>query len=208
MRADPELAITPTIGEPKSRERRPDQFVFSPVLAVALVYVVIFFLASYADKIGGDRVFWFQLVLGCGLALLLTAFVVLAVIALLRRQPRGAASLLLPLLLVTIMHYGAGDHWMALAAGRNRLEMSRQGLEAKLTQADPAGNPRLQRFSWLDGGWDAPIELVFDETDEIALPQGEQSEAWRARAANDSIYACRFSAYRLKGHFYQVYFAC
>jgi hypothetical protein len=76
------------------------------------------------------------------------------------------------------------------AAGVNseriRLELGRRRYLAEIAKLAPTDQPRLKLFDWGQSGGagvNSLIDtLVYDESDEIALPGKERSAAWRERA--------------------------
>ena len=66
----------------------------------------------------------------------------------------------------------------------------------------PAVKPRFVVFT-MGGFISMSNGIVFDESDEIAKPTGEQSAAWQARAARTFLSADRWSAQRIQGHWYR-----
>ncbi len=74
-------------------------------------------------------------------------------------------------------------------------------------QGDDPG-PRLQVFPWddlngfaLDLGF---VLLVYDESDEIALPASERSKAWQARVAGTQLECKLTGVEHAFGHYYFV----
>jgi hypothetical protein len=69
------------------------------------------------------------------------------------------------------------------------------------------GTPRLLVFNrggmiWASNG------VVYDESDEVALPRGRQSAAWQARADRTELGCGDFYITPLLGHFYLADFPC
>jgi hypothetical protein len=50
--------------------------------------------------------------------------------------------------------------------------------------------------------------VVYDESDEIALPPGNQSAAWKANPDLGELSCGNWDARRLSSHFYLVGFLC
>jgi hypothetical protein len=64
--------------------------------------------------------------------------------------------------------------------------------------------PLFIRFP-LEGFMLYPSEIVYDESDEIALPPDQQTQAWRERVGSTSEFvACSYGQSHLHGHFYKV----
>jgi len=70
----------------------------------------------------------------------------------------------------------------------------------------PSTRPRLAVFNWGGMAW-ASGGLVYDESDEVALPAGRQSAAWKAKAANTEL-GCGYGIQSLWSHYYLASFAC
>src|SRR5437868_1201080 len=64
----------------------------------------------------------------------------------------------------------------------------------------PSGEPRFVVWHW--GGFGVGHGVVYDESDEIALP--EQSAAWKKRVADTEVGACGAWGTPLGNHFYLV----
>jgi len=201
MRADQNLL--PIVPDSK-RELASDRFACWPTAATLtlLMLGIVLPVLEVGDPLTGIALF------AVALVLVLTAIAITA-FALFKRRMRRAISYATPALIFAVLaieenYVGA----IGLTIDLWRLDHTRARYEAQLPAPDSGGLPRLARFDWRYGGWDAPIELVFDESDEIGLPQGRQSREWLKRANSDSIYRCRFDSEHLEGHFYVVRFAC
>jgi hypothetical protein len=122
-----------------------------------------------------------------------------------RQQWRRSLSILiLPIVFIVVYLnervLGRLDDDMVLLANLSRY--------APAPKLDADKGPRLQVFPWrdlndfaLDLGY---ILLVYDESDEIALPASQRSKAWQARAAGTDL-ACKLSdADHAFGHYYFV----
>ncbi|ARN83087.1 hypothetical protein [Methylocystis bryophila] len=68
-------------------------------------------------------------------------------------------------------------------------------------------SPRIAVFNWGGMVWNSR-GVVYDESDEVALPAGEQSVAWRASAHLGELQCGGFSAQPLWRHYYLVSFPC
>jgi hypothetical protein len=91
-----------------------------------------------------------------------------------------------------------------------RFHVWRSYYTKKVEKIPRGSEPRLMRFDW-GGLITNPTDLVFDESDELLKPAGEQSAAWRARAGrrlSAEIEFCPFSARQISGHFYRLDFSC
>jgi hypothetical protein len=69
------------------------------------------------------------------------------------------------------------------------------------------GQPRLAVFNWGGMIW-ASRGLVYDESDEVALPPGKQSATWLANPALAELSCGGFGVQPLWAHYYLVSFPC
>jgi hypothetical protein len=69
------------------------------------------------------------------------------------------------------------------------------------------GHPRLAVFNWGGMVW-ASYGLVYDESDEVALPPGRQSAAWRSNPNLGELSCGGFGVERLWSHYYLASFPC
>ncbi|MBX4869259.1 hypothetical protein HJA85_20120 [Rhizobium bangladeshense] len=98
----------------------------------------------------------------------------------LRRWRRVLSLLTAPLLLLFAL-YLLGT--AGITSDNVRFTLTRQAYLAEIERSDPPGSePRLRTFVW-DDTFRAKTysTLVYDESDEIALPKGAQSAAWQQR---------------------------
>jgi hypothetical protein len=65
------------------------------------------------------------------------------------------------------------------------------------------GDGRLLVIRCTDGFGGLSFGVAYDETDEILLPPGHQSEAWKARAQGTELGCDRWCAERIRGHYYR-----
>lgn len=75
-------------------------------------------------------------------------------------------------------------------------------------QMNRSKSPKFIRFGW--GGFMLnPVELVFDESDELSYPNRAKPEDWWLRAGKQSEFGvCNWGAYKVGEHFYVVRFSC
>lgn len=67
--------------------------------------------------------------------------------------------------------------------------------------------PRLVVFDWGGMVW-ASSGLVYDETDQVALPRGRQSANWLAAASHSELSCEGYGVQPLWGHYYLASFPC
>jgi hypothetical protein len=158
------------------------------------------------------------------LALYLFALVVLAtivvlligIVAMFRQKYRGGAALLLaPLIIVSSFLFSiAGFEDEALELFRFYLNKSQYDATIdELSSVERAA--KVVFFQWGTTGsmfaasyhW-----LVYDESGEIALPDGKRTQAWKDRVSKDKVYVsddrCLENTYRLSSHYYSMAIHC
>jgi len=67
--------------------------------------------------------------------------------------------------------------------------------------------PRLEVFNWGGMVW-ASKGIVYDESDEVALPEGQQSASWLARPGRAELACSGYGTTPLWGHYYLASFPC
>lgn len=67
--------------------------------------------------------------------------------------------------------------------------------------------PRLAVFSWGGMIWSSR-GLVYDESDEIAMPPGQQSARWKDKTRGSELSCGNWDARSLWAHYYLVAFSC
>lgn len=108
----------------------------------------------------------------------------------------GIFAIELPPSIVMVDRFGDYIHFLIV---RGSYEMQVAAL--------PRGKePRFMRFEW--GGFLGNfVEVIYDEADQLALPDGQQSAEWLNRARG-GFGVCEFKARPLGEHFYVVNFSC
>jgi hypothetical protein len=79
--------------------------------------------------------------------------------------------------------------------------------ERAVERLQPGGQPRIVVFNWGGMVW-ASRGVVYDESEEVALPSGRQSAAWLASSGLAELRYGGFSARPLWSHYYLVSFSC
>jgi|SRR5579871_4083709 len=69
------------------------------------------------------------------------------------------------------------------------------------------GRPRLAVFDWGGMVWGSS-GLVYDETDQVALPRGRQSADWLEAASHSELSCEGYGVEPLWGHYYLASFPC
>lgn len=93
------------------------------------------------------------------------------------------------------------DTWMQRAADPIAFRFERWMLDREHSRR--IGEERLLVVRCTDGFGGLSFGVAYDETDEILLPPGQQSEAWKARARGTELAADRWIAERIQGHYYR-----
>nr|WP_246724739.1 hypothetical protein [Rhizobium phaseoli] len=98
----------------------------------------------------------------------------------LRRWRRVVSLLTASLLLIVLLRILAAA---GITPDSVRFAWTKQEYLAEIRRTDPSGEEqRFRTFAWDDRFRDKTYStLVYDESDEIALPNGEQSTAWQQR---------------------------
>lgn len=91
--------------------------------------------------------------------------------------------------------------------GALRFAITRSYYDHQVALLPIDGKPRLAVFSWGGMLWSSR-GVVYDESDEIALPPGHQSAAWKANPNLGELSCGNWDARRLSSHFYLVGFLC
>ncbi|MGO7321875.1 hypothetical protein ACC808_27780 [Rhizobium ruizarguesonis] len=97
-----------------------------------------------------------------------------------RRWRRLVSLLIAPLLLLVLLRILAA---VGITSDSVRFALTKQTYLAEIERADRSGGePRFKTFAWDNTFLEKTYStLVYDESDEIALPRGEQSTAWQQR---------------------------
>jgi len=177
--------------------------------AFLLVVVLLFF--SYVGVFLLDWVLFFVT------ALFLIVLLLMGLVAFFRQRFKRAAALLVaPLIFIPIYLLNLGSmplFAVDLIRFYYHLEEYTAAIDA-LPAAERAS--RLIIFEWGSKGWafaGTYYAIVYDESDEIELPELARSDNWveRARREKNSFIGdkdCKTSAYRLRGHFYKAVTSC
>jgi hypothetical protein len=190
--------------------KRPDSFVRWPLIVVlvvsALWAVVVGFFPLLLFML--IFVFWLPavLLLGAGMAATLVA------VAAARHKAwrRAVSAAVLPVAMVAIALNFTGFSQLCREVGDHvhfYLERSEYLAEVRATRN--LGQPVLKVWNWGGMIWSSK-GVVYDESDEIALPPEQQSAAWKNRVGRSGgELVCRDYGFEPMGsHFYLAYFPC
>jgi len=189
---------------PPGSEVAPDRFLIWPLIVTIGAPLVAGSLISMAPALFLPILALWLLVWSSGTL----AALVVAGFALWKVRWRRAASMLvlpisigifaveLSLSIAMVNYFGDYIHFLIV---RGSYEMQVAAL--------PRGKePRFLRFEW--GGFLGNfVEVIYDEVDQLALPEGQQSAEWLDRARG-GFGVCEFKARPLGEHFYVVNFSC
>jgi hypothetical protein len=185
-----------------------------------IVFCSYLLLLVYGGEL--DRIFnlWFLLVpllLLPGVAIAICWLVFLGINIAKRRWRHVLTQTAAPFLAIAVFALlGA----MGLSPERIRFAVNKHTYEAEIARLPQTGEPRFHKFDWgATGGAAAPnlfFTLVFDESDEIALPPEQRSPAWRGRVGGricGRVPTCRLyesdegttvTVVKMSGHFFLV----
>ncbi|WP_314951863.1 hypothetical protein [Bradyrhizobium cosmicum] len=122
------------------------------------------------------------------------------------RDWRRAISMSVLPLATLVVVTNAGVIWpLAMEIGeRIHFQAVRRLYLEDVAKLPSSGEPRFALWQW--GGFGIGHAVVYDESDEILLP--EQSSAWKNRVANTEVGSCGAWGSPLGGHFYLVRTGC
>ncbi|MBV8755389.1 MAG: hypothetical protein JO328_21255 [Hyphomicrobiales bacterium] len=151
------------------------------------------------------------------IALIMAVTALVGLVALIKGKFKRAASLLLapfivasPFLFPVLSYQDFAFDWL-------RFLFTKEHYAQVIGQMSPAERAsRIVPFGWGEEGFagigNAHFLIVYDESGEIALPEQERSQAWKARAEKDKLYFddqnCLVVIGRLSGHYYSVAERC
>ncbi len=184
-----------------------DSFVYWPIM-VALGWPVALVLVG-----AGPDPWGFIAVLAVLLlwAVFAVGVCIAAMVRIYRREWRRSVSMLiLPLsTLVAFLNNSIDIHTAQRLSDDLQLLATRSNYAPAMPKQSPNLEPRLQLFPWRDlngfGLYLGYVLLVYDESDEMALPASQRSKAWQARAAGSEL-GCRLTGVEHAfGHYYFVH---
>jgi hypothetical protein len=122
-----------------------------------------------------------------------------------RRWRHATSMIVLPLLTLAVIA-SAGTVWdLAIDTGeRFHFEIMRRSYLEDIAKLPPSDEPHFAEWNW--GGFVVGHAVVYDESDEIVLPQ--PSAAWKKRVADTDIGMCGVWGTPLGDHFYLVRIGC
>jgi hypothetical protein len=88
-----------------------------------------------------------------------------------------------------------------------RFSFSRSYYDEQVALLPADHKPRLVVFVWGGMIW-ASRGIVYDESDELAMPPGKQSAVWQEKARHSELSCGKWDARRLWSHYYLVGFPC
>ena len=120
-----------------------------------------------------------------------------------RRYLRAISALVLPIVCtIAAINYASTLRTCATAADNVQFYVGYPFFAHAVAQLPSNDGPRLAVFT-MDGFISMSSGVAFDESDEIGLPPGQQTDAWKVRAADTELSAGDFVAKRLIGHYYR-----
>jgi len=135
-------------------------------------------------------------------ALAITGFI--AVAALVKKNlQRAISAAVFPLaFLIVATNYGAAIRICSTAADYLQFYVGYPYFAHAVRGLDAEKGPRIAVFT-MDGFISMRSGVAFDETDEIRLPAGKQSDVWRARVVHTELSGDEWVAQRIAGHYYR-----
>ena len=179
-----------------------DRFPFWPLFGVGLLLAMSLAVRTFREI----RLEWILLDWTIGLALRVGLLSVIGWLAIragrysLWRRALGLA-ILPSFLLAALLFPTFYDTRMQRAADPIAFRFERWMLDREHSRR--TGEERLLVVRCTDGFGGLSFGVAYDETDEILLPPGHQSDAWKARARGTELGADRWCAERIQGHYYR-----
>jgi hypothetical protein len=135
--------------------------------------------------------------------------VVIIIRALRTKRWRSAISAaVLPLVAIAVCIYPYGAMQTLREAGdRFHFYVMRSHYLAEVAARSNEAQPRLIVWNWGGMIWSSK-GVIYDESDEIALPVTSQSADWKSRASGSELVCGDYSFEALGNHFYLTYFPC
>jgi hypothetical protein len=188
-------------------------------LIVVLAFGLISAFAFYFDSRGiFFRLPVFVVFAIIGFVIIAIGYLTILIHLLLDRRFTKALSVLLGVITLCVVAFGS------LPIARNaapiidklRFQLSRSYYSDIVKNAANDGAPRLLKFEW--GSWsmflsgDVVYLLIFDEIDELPLPDDRRTTSWKARASRTFGFIfnskCRLNINNLSEHYYLVESVC
>lgn len=167
-----------------------------PWLILAAYFLLVFGCNAFAASFATSFLIVILVFVWIGLVF------VMAVVGAIRfkdKQPERAVAAVLPPVLVSLMLLSTPlAEWAGDWASFYRL---RSSLQSKVDQAPGDDQQKLIVFL-TDGFLDSGHGYAYDGSDELRLPAGTQSEAWKKRAYRTEFEDMCFGASHITGHYY------
>jgi hypothetical protein len=118
---------------------------------------------------------------------------------------RAVSMSVLPLVTLAAMANASTVWRLAIETGETiHFQAMRRSYLEDVSKLPSSGEPRFAVWHW--GGFGVRHGVVYDESDDIVLP--EQSPAWKKRVANTEVGSCGAWGSPLGNHFYLVRIGC
>jgi hypothetical protein len=119
-----------------------------------------------------------------------------------RRYLKALSALVLPIVCtIAAVNYGTTLRTCATAANYVQFYVGYPFFAHAVSQLPRNAGPRLAVFT-MDGFISMSNGVAFDESDEVGLPAGQQTDEWKVRATHTELSTGVFVAKRLIGHYY------
>jgi hypothetical protein len=195
--------------------KKPDRFVLWPLIVVLMVSVLwavvigffpglLFILVFEFSRPGVLLLLPGMLLFGAGIAATLVA------IAAARREAwrRAVSAAVLPVAMVAVALNFSGFSQLCREAGdRLHFYVMRPSYLAQVAATPSLGHPRLLIWNW--GGMVFSSKgVVYDESDEIALPAEQQSIEWKTNPGLGELACGGYGFEPMGDHLYLAWFPC
>lgn len=177
-------------------------------LAFAMTAPVAMIGVAACGTFGADVLLGDMLVVLFGGAAALIALIVAVVMALKRRWRGVIGAAMIPASLALALLYDGELEGAGTTAGEYiHFRLMRATYLAEITALPAATGPRVTVFPLSQDGWFTHTTyhlVVYDESDEVALPEAQRSPAWQARVRDSPLESAIGYVASQGGHFYIV----
>jgi hypothetical protein len=209
---DVALMTTPLVNENYLLLKK-DTYLAMPIILV----VILFFIVTALEYEPAISLLTLPIILS--VPIIAAFYLYLGIKNIVYMRYKSAASLIvaIPLLPLALGLPIAGGMTNALALKtayyiKLSLNEKRYLDEVKLDKPNMDGF-RYKEFDWGGGFMLNPVYLVYDESDELELPQDRRSKIWWNKVGanygeNSEFARCQYGVHKIKQHFYVVNFSC
>jgi hypothetical protein len=200
--------MTPPPEIPAAPRRFRNHLWIVRALAVAAAVPAAVIATAASGTVGADAFLGDLLLLLLAGVAVVIALTVAVVMALKRRWRRAIGAAMMPLsLAIALLCFAELDAAGTTAGEYLHFRLMRATYLAEIAAMPAAAEPRLAVFELSSDGWFAHTNYhlaVYDESDEVALPDAQRSPEWQARGRDTPLESGVGYVASMGGHFYIV----